>query len=182
MSNETGLSPYIHSAPIPCGLSIEDLEDFARKVSDSVEYDLHDIHAAVLKLGGNIIVDEQIPFGPNGYITITGEGEFVIHLSKYTSNSRDRFYVAHAIGHYVLHAYIQDRFPLNADSIKSSELINARAEWEANQFAAEFTMPKKTCISMLQDPYLSETADYFGVPIQVLEVRKEIIAKQQAGR
>lgn len=104
-----------------------------------------DILAALKALGGTVRVKEfgASGEGDSGSLVVNGPGNFEVYVASNTSLARDRFTIAHEIGHYVLHFL----WPRHKGK-KISKLIATRfgsdpAEWEANWFAAAFLMPEK---------------------------------------
>ena len=72
----------------------------------------------------------------NGSIFVHQKNSFDIVLPIFTSPIRDRFTIAHEIGHYFLHSLAgEHKICANREG---SNLV----EWEANWFAASFLMPK----------------------------------------
>jgi Zn-dependent peptidase ImmA (M78 family) len=107
----------------------------------------------------------------------------VIGVNSSHVNTRQRFTIAHEIGHLVLHKgamFVDKTVRLNRDS-KSSMAIDPK-EIEANGFAAELLMPaevvteearkrltKKTRVSELQ--LVSTLATAFDVSTHAMEIR-----------
>jgi hypothetical protein len=71
----------------------------------------------------------------DGSLFVNGERDFIIKVSAFTGAERDRFTIAHELGHYVLHSS-QGKKPIRAARFGTN-----RVEWEANWFAAAFLMP-----------------------------------------
>lgn len=89
-------------------------------------------------------------FNLSDYLNISGsifvheKNSFDIVLPIFTSPIRDRFTIAHEIGHYFLHSLAGER------KICANREGSNLVEWEANWFAASFLMPRylieeKTC-------------------------------------
>ncbi len=99
-------------------------------------------------------------------IIVHGTNDFEIYLLSYTSPIRDRFTIAHELGHYYLHSRLGE-IPIVANRHGSS-----RVEWEANWFAAGFLMPK-TIIRREVESIESKTAlaGIFGVSEVAVDVR-----------
>jgi len=72
----------------------------------------------------------------SGSIFVHAPNDFDILLAQYTSPIRDRFTLAHEIGHYYLHSNQGD------NPIVATRKGSTRIEWEANWFAAELLMPR----------------------------------------
>jgi hypothetical protein len=81
--------------------------------------------------------EHPLPDSPliDGSLLVRGPNDFEIFLSAYTGVERDRFTIAHELGHYVLHSQF-GQIPIRAARFGST-----RIEWEANWFAAAFLMP-----------------------------------------
>jgi Zn-dependent peptidase ImmA (M78 family) len=94
----------------------------------------------VKNLGGEIIVKSTTETGDqteDGAIEVRKEQEFTIYLSPFTGPLRDRFTIAHELGHYFLHSKVGKK------RIRVPRAGGGREEWEANWFAAGFLMPEE---------------------------------------
>ncbi len=132
-----------------------------------------DLTRIVENLGGKI---EYVDFPTYeeskkcGSILVHGKNDFTIILPNYTSELRDRFSIAHELGHYFLHSE-QGQVPLFAERNHST-----RPEWEANWFAAGFLMPETEFRKLLdQSLALSEIALYFGLSMEAVSIRKKTL-------
>jgi Zn-dependent peptidase ImmA (M78 family) len=67
---------------------------------------------------------------------VDGPDNFRILVSAFTGPERDRFTIAHELGHYVLHS------DFGRKRIRAARFGSDRVEWEANWFAAAFLMPE----------------------------------------
>ena len=106
-----------------------------------------DVKEIAKKLGLTVVVedlDEEI----SGLLT-TAETERTICVNKKHSRNRQRFSIAHEIGHHQLghqfvpgeHVHVDRGVQISQRSGRSSEAIDSK-EIEANQFAACLLMPK----------------------------------------
>jgi Zn-dependent peptidase ImmA (M78 family) len=78
----------------------------------------------------------------SGSLFVDGPNEFTIIVPSHTSLLRDRFTVAHELGHYYVHyVYPKHIGKLEADRVMALRKGSNRIEWEANWFAAAFLMP-----------------------------------------
>lgn len=132
-----------------------------------------DIHALVERLGGRVTVADSLGMDPtqSGSLYVDGPEDFKIVLPAHTGPSRDRFTIAHELGHYVLH-YLWD--PQKAvGKMMATRRGSDRIEWEANWFAAAFLMPSEEFRReyALHGGDLSALAHRFGVSAQAAEVR-----------
>ena len=124
------------------------------------------LEPVVNQLGGHV-KHLEVECSADGSITVEGKGRFTIFLSPFTGRFRDRFTVAHELGHYVLHS----RF--GEEPLKVAREGNDRAEWEANWFAAALLMPKQEFVDMAAKLDLPELAYHFDVSSESARIRKE---------
>jgi Zn-dependent peptidase ImmA (M78 family) len=125
---------------VECGASKTTIEGFAATFARSVGYAPgDDLHPIVERLGGKIVYKSFADLGESSdaSVRVWKEGKFEIFLPDYTSSARDRFSIAHEIGHYVLH------YPLVKAPMVAARYGSTRVEWEANWFAAGFLMPEE---------------------------------------
>ena len=101
---------------------------------------------------------------------------YVIRVNRHEPKNRQRFTIAHEIGHYMLH---RDRI---GSGIKDTKLYRSRLsnamEAEANRYAANLLMPVaelRNRLSQLNLPRNEESADMlaniFGVSNDAMEIR-----------
>jgi predicted transcriptional regulator len=125
-------------------------EDFAKEVDffpgDSIE-------PLVERLQGVITYANDPLQLEDGSLFVYGPSDFLIRVSTFTGPERDRFTIAHELGHYVVHSKLGKIAPMRAERFGSE-----RVEWEANWFAAAFLMPQEdfraTCAKYANDPNL----------------------------
>jgi Zn-dependent peptidase ImmA (M78 family) len=152
----------------PTNLRKAQVEDYARKVAAKLAFDVaNDPKDLVTLLDGTIhfqSLDDMME--ESGSIFVHAPNDFDILLAQYTSPIRDRFTLAHEIGHYFLHSN-QGDIPIVATRRGST-----RIEWEANWFAAELLMPKSEFTRVhkqLQD--WPAIAYHFKVSVDAVKVR-----------
>lgn len=112
--------------------------DYAERVAaahDVFDGDEADLLGLVRDLGGRVDVSESLI--SSEALTVRGPGDFVIHLPRLTSNRRDRFTIAHELGHYFLHY----RLPGFTDARSYGRGQRNVAETQANYFAGALLMP-----------------------------------------
>lgn len=132
------------------------------------------IEALVQKLGGKItyLGPSDIDRRDEESILIRREGDFEIFLPPHTSVARDRFTIAHELGHYLLQ-YGEKDGPKHAG--RSMGPTDDRVEWEANWFAAGLLMPEdefKEAIEKYDSDY-DKIARQFGVSKKAAEIRAQ---------
>lgn len=160
----------------PSYLSRSDIEGFAEQISQS--FRLTDFSQGedplsrfVRELGGRIHYQNPTDFAvsESGSIKVWGTNNFDIYLSTFTGPLRDRFTLAHELGHYFVHSG-QGEIALRAARRGSGQL-----EWEANWFAASLLMPsqefKEVATKFSGD--VCAIAGHFQVSSQAVEIRRK---------
>ena len=115
-----------------------------------------------------------------GSIVVRSTDDFTITLSELTSAKRDRFTLAHELGHLFLH--YEPLLETSPNAVmratrdkRAGDPEHERAEWEANWFAAGFLMPKATFAKVASRMNNAELATYFNVSDQAVEIRKRTL-------
>jgi predicted transcriptional regulator len=165
---------YLEGESIPpAGWSRSAVEAFALKVGQSVTLAPGgDLQVVVDQLGGrlhyvdmNWLMDDQ-----SGTIYVHQPQDFDVLIPGFTSPRRDRFTIAHELGHYFLHA------SQGGQPIIAYRRGTGRCEWEANWFAASLLMPEEEFIKSWhkhRDPEV--LASVFGVSLEAAEVRRKTL-------
>jgi hypothetical protein len=166
--------------PSPLGASKAAVYHFAEEVAKHVNYEIgENMRAFVARLGGRISFHEDVRPGhefPESII-VQPNGEFQIFLPTVTTAERDRFTIAHELGHLFLHFPKVKRdhpgCPMAATRrVDQNDLSQKRTEWEANWFAAAFLMPEQPFREYYAMAHsTTETATKFGVSQSAAEVR-----------
>lgn len=84
----------------------------------------------------------------DGLTTFTSKGYPIIYLNDDMPNDRKRFNLIHEVGHLTMH--------MRSENLKKSE---EEKEEEANLFAAEFLLPRATCITDLSNMRLRDLSE-----------------------
>lgn len=156
----------------PSNLPKARVEEYAERVAKKSGFGVGENPATLVRrLKGRIHyhdMDEWLH--EDGSIFMHGESDFDILLPHYTSPLRDRFTVAHELGHYFLHSDQGDQ------PIVAFRKGSTRIEWEANWFAAALLMPRvefKTVYDKTGD--LAVVAMKFGVSTDAARVRRDTL-------
>lgn len=138
--------------------------DCARKLGLASGAELEPI---VKKLGGRITYQSLADVTKNdASIRVDGADDFEIFLADHTTWERDRFSIAHELGHYLLH------FPICKAPMIAQRFGSNRVEWEANWFAAGFLMPAAEFKSVFGKHHsLAHVAGHFGVSLAAAGAR-----------
>lgn len=153
------------------GYTPQSVYQLAEKLSDSINLDGQtDLLTLVRCLKGRV---SYLPYhkfrAEDGSVFIHDKGEFDVILSDAVSTTRNRFTLAHELGHLILHQ------PKSCSYAKRFE--SNPVEWEANWFAAGFLMPAKRFLIAAQK-YKNNPlalASLFGVSERAAEVRLDVL-------
>ncbi|WP_051252091.1 ImmA/IrrE family metallo-endopeptidase [Rhizobium etli] len=169
-----------YNQPIQCGLSKSAVDALAANVAKQVNYEPgDDLYPIVTRLGGRIVVNSlwEVSDATSGSIRIESDGSFTIALASHTGKERDRFTVAHELGHYVLHYLWPNQNGRKTGPIEAKRYGSGKVEWEANWFAAGFLMPEQEFRRAWEElggvvPLLAER---FGVSQDAARIRVETL-------
>ncbi|WP_147282482.1 ImmA/IrrE family metallo-endopeptidase [Microvirga subterranea] len=164
------------------------MHDFAEKSAERLGFRPGDpIEPLVAKLRGHInlrsptFADDEVPES----IRVAPDGTFQIFVSSMTSAERNRFTIAHELGHLLLHFPLIKRIDEGAGMVATrwvdeNDPNQKRAEWEANWFAAAFLMPATAFQQALATRgSLKSVANFFGVSARAAEVRLETLGSAE---
>lgn len=163
--------------PIPSYLPKETVHAIAEKAALDLGYlPGRPLEPIVKEIGGRISYHdfEGLVEADSGSLLVNGEADFEVRLSSSTSGVRDRFTIAHELGHYVLHyLYARQNGHEHLDRMSAKRFGSDRAEWEANWFAAAFLMPRAAFEAAYRqhDGKISPLAGAFEVSYKAAEVR-----------
>ncbi|WP_458681629.1 ImmA/IrrE family metallo-endopeptidase [Prescottella equi] len=119
------------------GLAYSAVREYAERIGRA--HDIYstnghaDIGALLERVGGRVVNANS-----SESLRVYGEGDFEISVPTHTSKRRDRFTVAHELGHYFLHY----RYPNLEGEMAYNRGGQSKAETEANVFAASLLMPE----------------------------------------
>lgn len=168
-------------SPKPSNLSKQSIYSLAETVAQNLDFKPgDDLIPIVSKLGGGVSYKDfwRLDAGDSGSLEIESDGKFTIFVAANTSSLRDRFTIAHELGHFILHFLWR-----NANSDDKIKCMNAtrygsdRAEWEANWFAAAFLMPSQEFTELYNlhgDDFVS-LANHFDVSVKAAQTRAKAL-------
>lgn len=109
------------------------------------------------------------------------DGSFVIRVNNSHSKNRQRFTIAHELGHYMLHRVligngVDDSKAYRSEAAGNFHNTNIKDwhETEANQFAAGLLMPKNQVIEAFtreEDKSIAHLAKLFSVSESAMSIR-----------
>lgn len=123
---------------------IDQMTSTIRKLYN-IDIPISNIDQVVKQIGGNVVEDFSIDGFSDGRIRKTGPDTFEIAISPFQTEERRNFTIAHELGHLFLHM----GFRTNADRWEKQDNINyyrngnSDQEYQCNEFAAAFLMPRK---------------------------------------
>jgi Zn-dependent peptidase ImmA (M78 family) len=170
--------PGVVVRPEPIRASKASIWLHAEKVASALSFAPGDsMEPVVARLGGRIRYKNAPPGDakPESMI-VKASKDFTIYLPTMTSPARDRFTIAHELGHLFLHypraAQQHPGEPMGATRwVDETDPDQQRAEWEANWFAAAFLMPVHPFTEAFNDEDIEEVANRFAVSVQAAKVR-----------
>jgi predicted transcriptional regulator len=133
-----------YARPKASGLSKSAVSKLGESIANQLGFEPGgDIFDVVTRLGGRIHYQDiwELDQSTSGSVVVEGEANFDIYLAKHTSPERDRFTIAHELGHYVIHFLWARKQGENIVKLAAARYGSDREEWEANWFAAAFLMP-----------------------------------------
>ena len=121
---------------------------------------------------GLYIKREDLDWDISGKITkIQNTERYCISVNSLHVLTRQRFTIAHELGHYLLHrSHIGDG--IIEDSLYRSESISSWKDVEANKFVVKLLMPIELVLAVGEDnPNLSDMASALKVSLAALHIR-----------
>lgn len=158
----------------PSGLSYGAIRDYAERIGEAhgiySSSGCADVHRLVSVLGGHV---EIADWGSDESLHVDDEDSFTVYLPPSTSLRRDRFTLAHELGHYFLH-YL---YPEREGTASFNRGSRNRAETEANVFASSLLMPERAFKQAHERYYpdLHALARAFDVSPAAAEVRCQVL-------
>ncbi|SDC44683.1 ImmA/IrrE family metallo-endopeptidase [Nocardioides lianchengensis] len=155
----------------PSNLSYSAISAYAEKVGEHhgiySRDGVADIHSLVAKLGGHVMASTS-----RESLHVREIGDFTINVPATTSPRRDRFTIAHELGHYFLHYLL----PKREGEQGYGRGGRNRAETEANVFASSLLMPESKFREQChrrEDAW--RAALHFDVSPAAAEVRAQVL-------
>ena len=136
----------------------------------NISVPIGNIDEIVEKLGGTI---QKEAFFSDGAVEKEGNG-FKIIVSPFQDEKRERFTIAHELGHLFLHMGYRTNNELweKQENNIYHRIGNSEKEYQANEFAAAFLMPATEYLAVLNKVAegnmvdTSKIAEYFNVSIE----------------
>jgi hypothetical protein len=169
--------------PQALDLSRGDVSAIAVNVAKQLGYEPGaPLEPIVKKLRGSLAYGEDDGGdSDSGSIRIGPDG-FTIYIALDTSSLRDRFTIAHELGHFVLHyLYPNQHKGAKIKWLRAQRYGSGQVEYEANWFAAAFLMPTDIFRQKHKefDGNQLRLADYFKVSSQAVSVRAKSLGLER---
>ena len=157
-------------------LSYSAIAKYAEQIArDNAVVDEHgrvDVHALLRMLGGQIEVENRAES-----LDVRDDYDFTVYLPTHTSQLRDRFTIAHELGHYFLHHRAPDQHLVGPRTSTFTRLGRNLPETQANVFASNLLMPAaqfKAAYEELGEDLVA-VASRFEVSVPAAKVRAEYL-------
>ena len=145
----------------------------------NISVPIGNIDEIVEKLGGTI---QKEAFFSDGAVEKEGNG-FKIIVSPFQDEKRERFTIAHELGHLFLHMGYRTNNELweKQENNIYHRIGNSEKEYQANEFVAAFLMPATEYLSVLNKVAegnmvdTSKIAEYFNVSIEAAANRGKFL-------
>jgi len=150
---------------------VDTSESLLKFVADSdIETCPLDVRKVAEKLGILVVDDPSLQEEVSGILEKQENGEWTIRVNANHHPNRQRYTIAHELGHYCLHRHQQVFFK---DQIFFRGLERSKIEWQANTFAGEILMPEKQFRDFLKEGIcdIDELAQTFQVSSLALRIR-----------
>lgn len=131
-----------------------------------------DVHALLAKLGGEVVLEDRTES-----LEVRAPGDFTVFIPTHTSQLRDRFTIAHELGHYFLHYRAPAGHLIGEPTSTFTRLGRNVPETQANVFASNLLMPEGHFRSTFErlEHDMATVAQHFGVSVPAARVRAEYL-------
>jgi len=158
-------------------------------ISEFLAQEPVDVVSAAKAIGVRVLFDE-LPNGVSGKIQKDNEGKYYIVANQDEPEVRQRFTIAHELGHYMYHRSLigdgvsdSPAYRAPDETIYETTPLERIHERQANQFAANLLMPLARIKEVeRENPEISilELARRFNVSEDAMRIRKGMPTKRQA--
>jgi predicted transcriptional regulator len=113
---------------------------------------------------------EPMPGEESGCLKKEKSGKWVMTVNSLQHPHRQRFTIAHELGHFIKHTIVKESF-VDTTFFRNEE--SNQMEHEANKFAAELLMPKKLFVSFIENvsKEVNDLAKHFQVSSMAVRIR-----------
>lgn len=129
-----------------------------------------DVEEAAKKLGITVVHDPMLNDDISGVLKKEDDGHWAIYVNQRHHPRRQRYTIAHELGHFCLHKHQETIFE---DQIFFRGLDRTKTETQANRFASNLLMPEEKFQQFLNEGItdVETLAEKFGVSTLALRIR-----------
>ena len=148
------------------------IEDVWKKAKVAKKSNPLDIEWVVKELFGIKLIKKDLGHSASGFLEEINN-QWCIYVNKYDNEKRQRFTIAHELGHYILHRNNAFGSRFQHDFIFFRDENTNPIEREANNFAAELLMPKEEVVSLIKEGYntVNALAEKFDLSTSAVRYR-----------
>lgn len=125
------------------------------------------------------VVQKLMPDEMSGSLVKTGDESYEIHVNALHPSTRQRFTIAHELGHYVNHRSLlgdgvndNKAYRTTTDDALYNPKIGSKQETEANRFAASLLMPAETVEQFVNSGMsVKQMSEKLGVSKHAMSIR-----------
>jgi Zn-dependent peptidase ImmA (M78 family) len=143
------------------------LLDFAKR--NNINVCPLDVKSVAHKMGIKVNESTTLPDAVSGILEKDEGGHWTIYTNVRQHPNRQRFAIAHELGHYCLHRFQETFFE---DRIFFRGLESIKTEYQANMFAYKILIPEYQLLKLLNNGIrdIEELAKKFGVSTLALRI------------
>lgn len=160
-------------------------KDYLEELTSDIllQSDMYKLPVGVIKIANDCgieVYEKDMGNDISGKITYDKTNkEFYITVNKNNSKERQRFSVAHELGHYFLHKDILVKEETHIDTLyRANDIKDEEArkrEKEVDYFAGALLMNKLMLENLYEDYDIASLADIFKVSVSAMTVRMDIL-------
>lgn len=120
----------------------------------------------------NVVYEEDMPATESGYFK-SKNGLYTIGINKKHHRNRQRFTLAHELGHFCLHKGKGNQDAVFKDEVYYRIENTSSIEYAANEFAARLLIPEERLAKKINEGMtdLNDLAEFFEVSIEAMKYR-----------
>ena len=157
-------------SPESVRLNYQAIKDFAEKFNQETKIGtVFDLKQILELFGGNIAYLNMTEIESGFFMKVFGKNSFLVNIPNSISKDFERFLLAQALGHYILHSK-SGEVPCVIQSISKTNLAK-----EAIWFALELLLPEEKFLNNIDTIDDDALAKLYRVPSFAIEMKKKII-------
>ena len=159
----------VHSTSSQAFSDTLDIQEIWKKATEAKKAEPLDIEWVVTHLFNLDIKKTDLGNTASGFLNELDD-KWCIFVNKYENERRQRFTIAHELGHFIFH---KNNKSLEKDLIFFRDETNNKEEREANDFASELLMPENMVKAYIKEGYntIQMLADKFNLSTSAVRYR-----------